>query len=142
MSKDGLPADSKLALVVDDYPEMRSCIRAVLEYAGYQVADAQNGTEALRILQSLKEPPAFIVSDVLMDGMNGFQLLEAIRSKHTWRDVPFIFTSGAIDQLDAIDAAIEPGKVSFLAKPFRVDELLDAVRSFKRQYAAATTTSL
>ena len=89
-----------------------------------QDRSADSGLAALPLIEGNR--PELIISDVLMPGMTGPELLEAVRERPDWHGIPFLFVSASSgaeieSQLDAID------RVSFLHKPFETDRLLDAV---------------
>ncbi|MBP6772499.1 MAG: response regulator [Gemmatimonadaceae bacterium] len=123
-------------LVVEDDPTVRRITCQVLERAGYDVATAPNGTDALRQLTDTTEHFALLVSDVVMPGMNGPALARAARERRP--DLPVLFMSGYAD-----DDEREGGSVvdthSFIAKPFSADMLLRKVRLMLD--AAATPAS-
>lgn len=85
---------------------------------------ATNGREALNILQAERQPPALIISDVMMPGMNGLALAEAIRQSPRLRAIPIILMS----------AAGRPGESRsanhFLPKPFDLDALAELIERY------------
>ncbi|HZA67214.1 MAG TPA: response regulator [Geminicoccaceae bacterium] len=91
-------------LVVDDDPKTREMLRRTLQKAGWTVAEAGNGCEALEALETAK--PALVLLDLMMPGMDGFEVLERLHGDETWREVPVIIvtakdlTSDDIDRLN------------------------------------------
>ncbi len=77
-------------VVVDDDPATRDVLRRTLGREGWTVAEAENGYEALALLERSTAPPAVVVLDLMMPGMDGFQVLEAMRHTEAWRDVPVV----------------------------------------------------
>jgi signal transduction histidine kinase/CheY-like chemotaxis protein len=77
-------------LVVDDDAATRDVLRRTLAREGWTVAEAQDGYEALALLERSTPPPAVVVLDLIMPGMDGFQVLEAIRRSEAWRGVPVV----------------------------------------------------
>ena len=75
-------------VVVDDDPATRDVLRRTLGREGWTVAEAEDGYEALALLE--RSTPAVVVLDLMMPGMDGFQVLEAIRRSEAWRDVPVV----------------------------------------------------
>jgi CheY-like chemotaxis protein len=65
-------------------------LRRTLGREGWTVAEAEDGYEALALLERSTPPPAAVVLDLMMPGMDGFQVLEAIRRSEAWRDVPVV----------------------------------------------------
>jgi two-component system, cell cycle sensor histidine kinase and response regulator CckA len=124
---------SETVLLVEDEPSVRRLVRRVLLMDGYTVLEAGSGEEALRIVGDRHEPIDLLLSDVVMPGMSGPQIAEAIRPRHPSLSV--IFMSGYADDAIRHHGTLEPG-TSFIAKPFtpdglrqRVREVLDADRS-------------
>ena len=77
-------------VVVDDDPATRDVLRRTLAREGWTVVEAEDGYGALALLERPTPPPAVIVLDLMMPGMDGFQVLEAIRRREAWRDVPVV----------------------------------------------------
>jgi adenylate cyclase len=78
-------------LVVDDDPKTRDMLRRTLQKAGCTVAEAANGSEAIEALERAK--PALILLDLMMPGMDGFEVLERLHCDDTWREVPVIIVT-------------------------------------------------
>jgi CheY-like chemotaxis protein len=78
-------------LVVDDDPKTREMLRRTLQKAGCTVAEAANGSEAIEALERAK--PALILLDLMMPGMDGFEVLERLHGEDTWREVPVIIVT-------------------------------------------------
>ena len=117
-------------LVVDDEPYVREGIRITLESAGYQVVTADDGFEALNILQS--QPVDLILADIAMPRMNGYQLYLRVRENRQWLAIPFVFLTGR-----AMDSDVRYGKElgidDYLAKPIDPEDLLAVVRGKVRR---------
>lgn len=120
----------KLIMVVDDSPTIRSSVSFCLHNAGYKVAEAKDGKDALEKLSSMKEEggqiPSLIVTDVNMPRMDGITLIEKIK-KGDFRFLPIlVFTT------EAEESMIEKGKAAgasgWLVKPFRPEEFLWAIK--------------
>jgi signal transduction histidine kinase/DNA-binding response OmpR family regulator len=77
-------------IVVDDDPATRDVLRRTLAREGWTVVEAEDGYGALALLERPTPPPAVILLDLMMPGMDGFQVLEAIRRREAWRDVPVV----------------------------------------------------
>jgi CheY-like chemotaxis protein len=78
-------------LVVDDDPKTRDMLRRTLQKAGWMVAEAANGCEAIETLE--RSNPALILLDLMMPGMDGFEVLERLQGDETWREVPVIIVT-------------------------------------------------
>lgn len=117
-------------LVIDDEPNLRDVICQTLEESGYAVVRAGNGREALQKLAD--SPVDMIVTDIEMPDLNGYQLLERIRSDAAWAATPFLFLSGRNLNSD-IRFGKELGADDYLTKPVMPEDLLAAVRGkFRR----------
>ena len=102
-------------LVVDDEFLNRMLIRTNLEEQGYQVEEATDGQEALEMIQT--RPYDVILLDLLMPVMDGFEVLQRLKSDPRFRHIPVIVIS-AIDEMDSVTRCIEMGAADHLPKPF------------------------
>jgi len=112
-------------LFVDDDDALRQAASEILTAEGYQVVGAHNGREALEALNHIV--PDLIVSDISMPHLDGFALLDAIRSTDRGVTIPFLFIS-ASTEASKVSRARRQGADDYLFKPFEMQELLDAVR--------------
>jgi two-component system cell cycle sensor histidine kinase/response regulator CckA len=113
-------------LVVEDEDALRANIRRLLEAAGYQVIEAPNGASALQLLDDSTAPPVgLVLTDLRMPIMDGRQLASALARRRP--SLPIVFMSGFTAQL--MDLRLVSPNLAFLAKPFRDQDLLAAVRS-------------
>lgn len=112
-------------LVVDDNRDLRELAEAILKMQGYQVLTAEDGKKALVVFEN--EHVDLIVSDIAMPEMDGFGLLEEIRSREAGAAIPFLFLS-AYSQKNKQAQARRLAVDDYLFKPFDAQELLDAVR--------------
>jgi DNA-binding response OmpR family regulator len=117
-------------LVVDDNPVVRSLARYALESAGIGVRDAASGDEALRLLASGEVDVDCVVLDIMMPGLSGHQVLEALREAKRGRaDVrpAVLMLTCKTDDAD-VTRAFALGAGDYMTKPFDPDELVAAVR--------------
>jgi len=120
-------------LIAEDNPALIDVMREILETEGYRVTCAGNGNEALRAFE--RETPDLILSDVMMPQMDGFALLEAIRTHPAGAAIPFLFVSARTEHT-ATSRARVLGADDYIFKPFDADELSLAVRAkLKRRRA-------
>jgi CheY-like chemotaxis protein len=122
--------ETRNILVVDDDPAILDTVAWALEEAGYTVAAVTSGREALQWIQAAEaagEPPALILLDLAMPGMNGQQVMIALRQKWGANSAPIIILSA--DQ-QAQQHTQELGAVSALTKPFDIEQLLKVVNRF------------
>jgi len=116
-------ADERI-LVVDDEDIIREIICSVLEQAGFVCHPMRSGAEALQVLDS-DGGYSVVVSDVIMDGMDGLTLLSKIRAKYP--DLPVVMVT-AVHDISVALAAIRNGAYDYLLKPFEREQLLASVR--------------
>ncbi len=112
-------------LLVDDEESIRTTYRMKLERSGYRVVAAENGREAFDLFYADPDGFDLVITDIIMPGMNGDQLLlEVLRIRP---DMPFIITSGAYGGTSRTVLAAAVKADAFLEKPYRLDRLTDAV---------------
>jgi adenylate cyclase len=102
-------------LVVDDNEANRDLLRRRLQRQGYSVTVAENGYQALELIQS--EPVDLVLLDIMMPRMNGYQVLEQIKANPDLRHIPVLVIS-ALDDLESVVKCIELGAEDYLSKPF------------------------
>jgi len=115
-----------LILFVDDDPSLRVALREIFEFSGYAVVTATSASEALHILRSEPARPSLIISDILMEGIDGYQFFHIVKAEETWRDIPFIFLSAKSKLRDDVEKHGLEGE-GYLSKPFIVDDLLNVI---------------
>ena len=119
------PMDSRVVLVVEDEPSVRNLVRRTLEGVGLTVVEAANGRQALEAMATMREPPALVLTDVIMPGLNGRELSEALAL--TQPDIPVLFMSGYTGD-DVLARSLLPATAPFIQKPFAPEELVARVR--------------
>ena len=112
-------------LLVDDDPTNLRLLVETLKTGSYQLLIARNGPDALRI--ALQSRPTLILLDVLMPGMDGFEVCERLRAQPETRDIKVIFLSALNDSNDKV-RGLQAGAVDFIDKPFRTEEILARVQ--------------
>ncbi|GCE21490.1 ATP-binding protein [Dictyobacter kobayashii] len=112
-------------LVVDDNADMRDYLNRLLAPT-YRVWLAVDGIEALRLTRS--EQPDMIISDVMMPGLDGFALLNALRSEPATKNIPFLLLSARAGE-EATLEGLQAGADDYLIKPFSARELLGRIQS-------------
>jgi DNA-binding NtrC family response regulator len=115
-------------LVVEDDEEMRRMLDEELREAGHDVVTAADGFQALERLRS--HPIDVVVSDRMMPGMTGDELLEHVRAHEP--DVPIVITT-AFGSIESAVEAIKRGAFYYVAKPFRMEQLLATVENAVRE---------
>ena len=116
-------------LIVDDEPSARETLVAMLEGQDYQLELAKDGIQALKMLEKI--PVDLILLDVMMPGMDGFEVCRRIRSTAKLAEVPIIILT-ALDDRASLLRGIEAGADDFLSKPIDRQELSARVRTITR----------
>jgi CheY-like chemotaxis protein/GAF domain-containing protein len=116
-------------LIVDDRPVNRDLVRTILGYEGYDVVEAESGPEALRVIsQGLPDNAiSLVISDVLMPGMDGYELAREIRSSAESRDLPIVFYTANYLEQEARPIAAACGVEHIVAKDGDPRALVNAV---------------
>ena len=118
------PAEFKL-LVVDDVQTNVLLLKALLSKEGYGILVANNGQEALEVIRN--ENPDLILLDVMMPGMDGFEVAERLKSEEYRCEIPIIFLT-ALDDTQSIVNGFKLGAGDFISKPFRKEELMVIIK--------------
>ncbi len=113
-------------LVVDDIEANRYLLTSLLQGHGYEVVAASNGADALDLAR--REPPDLVVSDVLMPGMDGFELCRRWHEDEGLRTVPFVVHTATFTEPEDERLALDLGADLFLAKPISPDRVIEEIR--------------
>ncbi len=121
-------------LIVDDFSTMRRIVRGLLREMGCQNADeAEDGAIALAMLKAQKFD--FVVSDINMPNMNGFDLLKAVKEDESLRHIPVLMVTAEARKEDIVMAA-QSGAAGYIVKPFTKATLEDKVQKIMQKLAA------
>lgn len=117
-------------MLIDDDPNLILLVKDYLEFRGYEVVTAENGREALEVLE--QEVPDMIICDVMMPEMDGYQLVSNIRQdpKTSW--IPVLFLSAKGQSQDRVKG-LNIGADVYMVKPFEPEELVAQVESSLKQ---------
>jgi two-component system KDP operon response regulator KdpE len=118
-------------LVIDDEAAIRKLLRMGLSSQGYEIVEAANGKEALRLLS---ENPALIILDLGLPDIQGHELLRMIRGRS--ESVPIVVLSSRGDEAGKV-RALDCGADDYVTKPFGTDELLARIRAALRHQLQA-----
>jgi two-component system chemotaxis response regulator CheY len=128
------PADLKF-LIVDDFSTMRRIVRGLLKEMGCNNAEeAEDGAIALGMLKS--QPFDFVVSDINMPNMNGFDLLKSIKADDALKHLPVLMVTAEARKEDIVLAA-QSGAAGYIVKPFTKATLEEKVQKIMQKLAAA-----
>jgi two-component system chemotaxis response regulator CheY len=121
-------------LVVDDFSTMRRIIRGLLKEMGCNnVDEAEDGAVALTMLKANKYD--FVVSDINMPNMNGFELLKAVKAEESIRHLPVLMVTAEARKEDIVLAA-QSGAAGYIVKPFTKATLEEKVQKILQKMAA------
>lgn len=109
-------------LLVEDTPSVRDFLEATLKFKGYPVISAHNGEEALQVVAGQK--PALVVTDILMPKLDGYALVQRLRTDPDTYDIPIIIISATYITPEDREFAYQLGIARFLEKPIDVEDFL------------------
>jgi CheY-like chemotaxis protein len=109
-------------LVVEDVPNILELLEVTLRFKGYPVVTASNGQEALERIA--EQHPALVITDILMPKLDGFALVQKLRTDPKTTQIPIIFLSATYVTPEDKNFAINLGAVRFLEKPVDTEEFL------------------
>jgi DNA-binding response OmpR family regulator len=113
-------------VVADDEIDVRELVAYRLSRSGYEVVEASDGEQALRL--ALENPPDLAVLDVMMPKLDGYELTRRLRAEPSTQRVPVILLTARAQEAD-VSQGFEAGADDYLRKPFNPDELLARVRA-------------
>ncbi|MCP6759224.1 MAG: two-component system response regulator [Fischerella sp. CENA71] len=126
----GFDSDTPKVLVVDDHAASRMTAVALLAMEGYEVIEADSGSSAFDLV--IQNQPDLILLDVMMPGIDGFEVCQLLKQDENTRLIPIIFVTALNDRRSRI-RGIEVGADDFLSKPFDRVELAARVKSLVKQ---------
>ena len=127
------PTDLKF-LIVDDFSTMRRIVRGLLKEMGcHQAEEAEDGVAALNLLRGAKFD--FVVSDINMPNMNGFELLKNIKADDSLKHLPVLMVTAEARKEDIVLAA-QSGAAGYIVKPFTKATLEEKVQKILQKLAA------
>jgi len=113
-------------LIIEDNEDVRENTADLLELSGYKVATCAEGESGIRKAKTFN--PDLIICDIMMPGLDGYQVLDALQKDRKTGGIPFIFLSAKADKSD-IRKGMNLGADDYLTKPFEEHELLEAITS-------------
>ena len=125
MSQSNSPTPAPRILVIEDSPTQAEKLQYILEGQGYRVELAQNGQQGLASIAA--DPPALVISDIVMPEMDGYEVCQRLRAQASTRDLPVILLTGLSNQQDVVDG-LACGADGFITKPYSAEYLLAHIR--------------
>lgn len=126
MIQDNHRSEQGVILVVDDTSISLELITTILKTTGYSVLQATHGEQA--ILKAHEFLPDLILLDILMPGMNGYEVCRRLKADNKTMDIPIAFIS-ALDDTAALLEGFRLGAVDYISKPYQIEEVLARVRT-------------
>jgi two-component system, OmpR family, alkaline phosphatase synthesis response regulator PhoP len=120
-------------LLVEDAEEISSLLDYLLQRAGFSVALARDGKQALDYIER-EPPPDLAILDILLPYFSGFELVEKIRASATWMQVPIVMLTAKSLEKDIV-RALELGANDYILKPFQPNEVIARLKRFLRSPA-------
>jgi CheY-like chemotaxis protein len=111
-------------LLIDDHDSVLKLLEAVLKVRNYDVCYASSGAEGLEKAQ--KESPDLILLDVMMPGMDGFKVCQALKQSEAMKDIPVVFLTARGEDTDR-EMGQRVGGEGFIKKPFRSVDLMKTI---------------
>lgn len=118
-------------LVVDDEEFLRAILTDLLSLLGYDVIQASDGDEAVKIYQERKDEIGIVILDVIMPGKDGFEVLRELKKLN--KDVKVVLTSGVVSEKRIEDIVATNQNVGFVQKPYNLVEIQKAIEKLLRQ---------
>ena len=126
MSRDNFDKLREIILLVDDNYTNIELLKNILEKDGYEIAFASNGEQALKLATKLN--PNLILLDIMMPGIDGFEVCQRLKENKMTRGIPVIFISAKSKHEDIVKG-FEIGGTDYITKPFNISEVLARVRT-------------
>ncbi len=125
-------------LVVDDEPDVLRMLEVVLGKRGHQVLTAPTGIEGLVTAQG--ERPDLILLDIMMEGMDGWEVLKLLKLEEGTREIPVVMLSARVEPRDKI-RGLQEGAVDYVTKPFSVRELVATIDAVLERVPASAVAA-
>lgn len=126
----------KTILLVEDDEQIQELLRFNLDNHGYGVVIAGDGYKAIDLAAAKR--PDLILLDIMLPGMDGFELCRLLRAAEDTKDIPIIMLTAKGDELDVV-LGLELGANDYMTKPFSIRELLSRIKNQLRQYNGRRT---
>jgi CheY-like chemotaxis protein len=127
MNKNKVDLQAPRILLVDDQPANLNLLYELLEGEGYRISVAPSGPVALKVVEQAE--PDLILLDVMMPGMDGFEVCRRLKQDEKTQDIPVVFITALTED---VVQGFQAGGVDYITKPFRDEEVLVRVRTHLR----------
>jgi phosphate regulon transcriptional regulator PhoB len=126
-------------LVVEDEPDIRKLVQYNLTQEHFNVVEAEDGEQALKLLQ--REKPNLVILDLMLPGLSGMELCKLLKQRSETAKLPILMLTAKAGEADRI-VGLEMGADDYLAKPFSPREMVARVRAILRRSEAKPATEL
>jgi phosphate regulon transcriptional regulator PhoB len=130
-------ASAQKILVVEDEPDIRKLVQYNLTQERFNVLEAEDGEQALKLLQ--REKPNLVILDLMLPGLSGMELCKLLRQRSETAKLPILMLTAKASEADRI-VGLEMGADDYLAKPFSPREMVARVRAILRRSESKPTT--
>jgi len=117
--------ESKTVVCIEDEPGVIDLIRFILDRRGLEVVGAESGTEGLDLIRKLR--PAIVLLDLMLPGMDGWEVYRRMKADETMKDIPVIVVTARAANVDEMLAKQIAKVDDYIKKPFSLQELLQSV---------------
>lgn len=122
-------------VIIEDSRTQRMKLEADLSSAGFSVVAAADGHKGIEACAALPEPPSAVITDVLMPGIDGYEVCRRLKADERLLSVPVVVLTELADPTDVL-RAVEAGADNYCTKPYRLEQLLERVRRAREVTAA------
>ena len=116
----------KTILLIEDEESLRTSLKRMLTFEDFNVVVAENGP--IGVEQARQHLPDLILCDIMLPGLDGFGVAEALRSDPATETIPLIFLTAKVEK-EAIQRGMELGVSAYVTKPFTLTEILDVINA-------------
>jgi DNA-binding response OmpR family regulator len=124
------PQVRQTVLIVEDDDQIATLLKFMIEREGFEVLAAADGRAAGHIVESVA-PPAIVILDLMLPYIDGFQLVDMIRARPEWKQVPIIMLTAKSQERDIV-RALDAGANDYMIKPFKPEELKARIKRLLR----------
>lgn len=114
-------------LIVDDFKSIRSVVVNTIEKYGYETIQAENGEEAINIINDIGTSIDLIISDYNMPKVNGYELLLWVKNNTKYKKIPFILLTSE-SNMDKMKKSKEAGLDAWILKPYKIESFIQNIK--------------
>ena len=114
----------RTALIIEDSLEIRENTAEILEIAGYRVVIATNGHEGIALAAGTV--PDIILCDIMMPGVNGYDVLTTLKANSVTAQIPFVYVTASAEKKE-VKMALDLGADGYISKPFDDEDLMETI---------------